>query len=82
MSTALDPFLSLRTLAAYSGLSVRTWRSHLTDPSHPLPAYRVGGRLLVRVSEFDSWIQGHRAQREPLLRQTVAAMLERLREKT
>jgi excisionase family DNA binding protein len=60
VSTTLDPFLSLRALAAYSGLSVRTLRAHLSDLTHPLPCYRVGGKILVRRSEFDGWIARHR----------------------
>jgi hypothetical protein len=44
VSTQLDPFLALKALATYSGLSVRTLRSHLEDPAHPLPCYRVGGK--------------------------------------
>lgn len=68
----LDPYLSLRGLAGYSGLSVRLLRSMLRHPSHPLPHYRVGvmggsvalvaggdGRgckVLVRRSEFDRWM--------------------------
>jgi excisionase family DNA binding protein len=60
VSTPLDPFLSLRALAAYSGLSVRKLRDHLDDPAHPLPFYRVGGKILVRRSEFDAWIAHYR----------------------
>lgn len=60
VSTQLDPFLSLRALAAYSGLGVRTLRDHLSDLTHPLPCYRVGGKILVRRSEFDGWIARHR----------------------
>lgn len=68
----LDPYLSLRGLAGYSGLSVRLLRSLLRHPIHPLPHYRVGvmggsvplvaggdGRgckVLVRRSEFDRWM--------------------------
>ena len=48
VSTPLDPFLPLKALATYSGLSVRKLRSHLEDPGHPLPCYRVGGKILVR----------------------------------
>ena len=60
VSTTLDPFLSLRALAAYSGLGIRTLRSHLSDLTHPLPCYRVGSKILVRRSEFDTWIARHR----------------------
>jgi len=32
-------------------------RAFLTAADHPLPHYRVGGRVLVRRSDFDHWIQ-------------------------
>ena len=60
VSTPLDPFLSLRALAAYSGLGARKLRDYLTDPLHPLPCYRVGGKILVRRSVFDAWLERHR----------------------
>ena len=53
ISTSLDPYLTLRALSTYSGLSVRKLRDYLTDPVHPLPCYRLGGKVLVRRSEFD-----------------------------
>ncbi len=56
VGTELDPFLPLRALAGYSGLSVRKLRDYLEDPSHPLPHYRVGGKIVVRRSEFDAWM--------------------------
>jgi excisionase family DNA binding protein len=61
VSTPLDPFLSLKALAGYSGLSVRKLRDLLADPTCPLPHYRVGGKILVRRSEFDVWMQQYRA---------------------
>jgi hypothetical protein len=60
LSATLDPYLPLKALAAYSGMSVRLLRSALTDPANPLPHYRYGTKLLVRRSEFDAWISGHR----------------------
>jgi hypothetical protein len=72
----LDPWLTLRALNSYSGLSVRSLRRYLTDPRHPLPHYRmkdsriiatkagqprtVRGKVLVRRSEFDRWMEGFR----------------------
>jgi hypothetical protein len=60
VSTALDPFLSIRALANYACVSVRKLREHLEDPVHPLPHYRVGGKIVVRRSEFDSWMVAYR----------------------
>jgi hypothetical protein len=56
----LDPYLSLKALASYSDLSVRTLRTYLTYSLNPLPSYRVGGKILIRRSEFDSWIARYR----------------------
>ena len=62
VSVPLDPYLPLRALGSYSGLSVRRLRQLLEDPAHPLPCYRVGGKILVRRSEFDVWIADYRAR--------------------
>ena len=54
-------YVSLKALAAYSGLSVRTLRDYLRDRTRPLPHYRIGGKILVRRSEFDAWVDQFRA---------------------
>ncbi len=50
-----DRYLSLRSLAIYAGMSVRTLRGYLVRRHAPLPHYRIGGKILVRRSEFDRW---------------------------
>ena len=75
LSSELDPFLSLRALASYSGLGVRTLRAHLTDPRRPLPCYRVGAKILVRRSEFDTWMRHHRHVGSAGVDQLMAEML-------
>ncbi len=60
LQTDLDPWLSLKGLAGYSGLSVRKLRDCLTRPLCPLPHYRVDGKILVRRSEFDAWMTAFR----------------------
>jgi len=60
ISIYLDPYLSLKALASYSGLSVRKLRDYLSDPLKPLPYYRVGGKIVVRRSDFDAWIARYR----------------------
>jgi Helix-turn-helix domain len=74
----LDPFLSLKALAAYSGLSVRKLRDCLDDPRHPLPHYRVGGKILVRRSEFDARIAAYRQVGDTDVDRIVAAVLAEL----
>jgi hypothetical protein len=53
-------FLDLKALAAYSSCSVRWLRDRLVDRAHPLPYYRIGGKLLVQRDEFDKWMDVHR----------------------
>jgi len=61
---SLDPYLTLKAAAEYGGVSVRWLRAALTDPVHPLPCYRPGGKggkVLVRRSDFDTWMAQFRA---------------------
>ena len=79
VSTPLDPFLTLRVLAAYSGLSVRKLRDLLADPVHPLPHYRIGGKILVRQSEYDGWAARYRHVGSGDVNAIVASVLQDLR---
>jgi hypothetical protein len=75
-----DYFLSLRELAKVGGLSVRTLRGCLADPVAPLPHYRVhGGKIIVRWSEYLTWIERYRVQRAGHLDAIVDEVLEDLR---
>ena len=60
-----DYFVGLRALAKSSGLSVKTLRTHLSDPVHPLPHYRPGGKIIVRWSEFCGWLERYRGALAP-----------------
>jgi hypothetical protein len=74
-----DAYLSLTTtLPSYAGLSERTLRSYLAHPTHPLPCYRVGGRVLVRRSEFDRWVEQFRASAPPVVDALVRDVLKGL----
>jgi hypothetical protein len=57
-----DGYLPLTELATYSGLSVRTLRDYLHDPVAPLPHFLQGGKIVVRRSEYDDWMQRFRVQ--------------------
>ena len=72
IQTDLDPWLSLRALAGYSCLSRRTLQDLVNDTSDPIPSYRVGGKILVRKSDFDRWMIRRRNQK-PLAAARLAA---------
>jgi hypothetical protein len=80
VTRVLDPYLSLRALAAYSNLSVRKLRDALQDALHPLSHYRVGGKILVRVSDFDAWIHVYRRRGLPDIDRIVDETMREFRE--
>jgi len=55
-------WLSLQQLTEYASVSERTLRQWLHRPTDALPAVRVDGKILVRRSQFDSWLERHRIQ--------------------
>jgi hypothetical protein len=69
LTAPADPFLSLRALADYSGLSVRTLRTFLerNPPAQALVCYRLAGKVVVRRSDFDAYMLQYRAQGRPAL---------------
>ena len=62
MSTAAQQvgYFDMKSLAVYASCSVRWLRDRLVDRNHPLPHYRIGGKLLVKRDEFDCWMIAHR----------------------
>jgi excisionase family DNA binding protein len=55
-------WFGLRELTRYSSVSERTLRGWISAPSDPLPAVKPGGKILVRRSDFDSWLGRRRIQ--------------------
>jgi excisionase family DNA binding protein len=52
-------WLDLKALQRYACVSERTIRGWIHDGVNPLPAVRVGRKMLVRRSVFDCWLEGH-----------------------
>ena len=74
-----DGYLPLRALSSYAGLSVRTLRGYLTHAAYPLPSYRIGGKILVRRSEYDAWAGQFRVANHARLDDLVTNVLAGLR---
>ena len=53
-------WLDLKALTGYACVSERTLREWLHRPIDPLPASRVGTKILVRRSTLDQWLENHR----------------------
>jgi excisionase family DNA binding protein len=52
-------WLDLKALQRYACVSERTLRQWIHRASNPLPAARVGTKILVRRSTFDHWLENH-----------------------
>jgi hypothetical protein len=74
-----DPYLPLKALSAYAGLSVRTLRGYLTDLVSPLPHYKVKGKILVKHSDYDVWFRQFRRTASSSLNHIVDDIVESLR---
>ena len=57
-STLKDQYFDLKGLSAYSSLSVTKLRTHIREDG--LPCYKLGGKILVRQTEFHKWMANHR----------------------
>jgi excisionase family DNA binding protein len=55
-------WLDLKRLQRYACVSERTLRDWIHRPENPLPASRVGTKLLVRRSTLDRWLEAHQVK--------------------
>ncbi len=53
-------WLDLQALTQYACVSNRTLRTWINSAHDPLPASRIGGKILVRRRDFDGWLEAHR----------------------
>jgi excisionase family DNA binding protein len=58
--TSQPEWLDLKALQRYACVSERTLREWVHRSINPLPAARVGAKILVRRSAFDQWLENHR----------------------
>jgi len=64
-----DKYFDLKGLAVYSALAVPTLRSHIR--SEGLPCFMVKGKIIIKKSEFDKWIESHRVNKKQDLSKIV-----------
>ncbi len=71
----VDRYMSLASAAAYSGLSRRSLVRHIHSLRKPLPAFKVGGKWLIKRSEFDRWVEQYRQKPDIDLDEIVRSVL-------
>jgi Helix-turn-helix domain len=85
LAAGVDPFLDLTTAASYAGVGRRTVERWVAlPPDEALPACRMqgmkaskkghGGKVLIRRSEMDAFIERHRSRGRPSLARALREM--------
>ena len=70
--------MDLNHLEAYSDIKVPTLRDHIRYEG--LPCFKVKGKLLVKRSEFDAWMEKHRIDGLAKVKEMAADVMARLDE--
>jgi excisionase family DNA binding protein len=74
--TEIDQYLDLRNLSAYCSLGVPTLRDYLR--SGGLPHFKLKGKILVKKSEFDRWLESFRIKTDQEFNGIIDSVLESL----
>jgi len=69
-----DQYFDLPGLAKYCSLKVPTLRDHIK--SGDLPCFKVKGKILIKKSEFDRWIEAFRLNKKQDLDNIVNDILD------
>ena len=73
-----DRLLDLRGLSAYSSLGVPTLRDYLR--SEGLPHFKLKGKILIRVSDFNDWLGSFRVDPKQELKALVDDVMDGLKQ--
>ena len=71
-----DQYFDFRGLSTYSALGVGTLRDYVKTGG--LPCFRLRGKILIKKSEFDEWIETFRLNRKKELNGIVDYVLNTL----
>jgi len=75
--TLSDNLFDLKGLSAYSALGVGTLRDYIRTGL--LPCFKLRGKVLVRRSEFDKWLEGYRVNKEQDVNRMVDGVMDSLK---
>ena len=79
MTDTPDGYLDLAILTAYSSLGKTTLREHIQLKEVCPPAYCPEDKILVRKSDFDTFIRKHRVMPGAEVNQIVENVMAQLR---
>lgn len=71
-----DQYFDLKGLSAYSAFGVATLRDYIR--SDALPCFKVKGKILIKRSEFDRWLERYRINKNQDLNYLVDGVMSDL----
>lgn len=74
---AKDKYFDLAGLSQYGGLGVATLRKHIRK--NKLPHFQVDGKILVKQSEYDKWIEGYRKHTDQDVKKVVDEVVQKVK---
>ncbi|RZB38008.1 MAG: hypothetical protein SRB2_00354 [Desulfobacteraceae bacterium Eth-SRB2] len=74
--TLKEQYFDLRGLSAYSAVSVGSLRDYVKTG---LPHFKLKGKILVKRSEFDAWLERYRVNRSQDLDNIVDVVMDSLK---
>jgi hypothetical protein len=72
-----DQLFDLRGLSVYSSLAVPTLRDYIKGGT--LPCFKVKGKILVKRSEFERWLEGYRMHKSRDIESIVDDVMKNLK---
>ena len=72
-----DRYFDLRGLSAYCALAVSTLRDYIRCGK--LPCFKVKGKILIKQSEFDEWMETLRVNKKQNIENLVDGVIESLK---
>lgn len=72
-----DRLLDLRRLSGYSSLGIPTLRDYIR--SDGLPCFKIRGKILIKQSEFDTWLEQYRVNQSKDLDSIVDEVMDSLK---
>ena len=74
--TLKDQYLDLKGLSAYSAVSVGSLRDYVKTG---MPHFKLKGKILVKRSEFDAWLERYRVNKKQDLNNIVDDVISSLK---
>lgn len=72
-----DRLFDLKGLSEFSSFGVSTLRDHIRR--NGLPCFKVHGKTLVRLSEFNEWLEGYRVHHDQDIGAVVNSVIRDLK---